>query len=320
MSQRDSLATAQGRERRRDVSRTWWIIDGLVWLFRSLGLNRLGRASAYVMLLPALLVVGVLAASIVYLIWISFHKFDPFLYVQGGFSIRNFVDSLSSVYYRGVFLRTIKVTCVMTIIAVSIGLAFAYTMVRSTSRWSRAGLLVVVFLPFLVGDVVRSYAWLVMIGGNGAIPWLTHYLGFGQGGLLGTPYGVSLGLLQLLIPLSALTLLPAIHSIDPELEQAAAVMGARSWQRWRYVVIPLARNGLVASAAVSFTLSMTAYATPALLGNGEYDFIGNTIQNVYFRQNNPYLGSALAVLVVLIVTIGVILIFLVGRPRSTATS
>jgi putative spermidine/putrescine transport system permease protein len=194
-------------------------------------------------------------------------------------------------------------------------MGLAYTMVRSQSRWARIGLLVVVFLPFLVGEVVRAYSWLVMIGGNGAIPWFTGLIGLGRESLLGTALGVGLGLMQLMLPLCALTLLPAIHAIDPELEQAALVMGARPWQVWRHVVVPLSRPGLAAAAAVSFTLSMTAYATPALLGNGEYDFIANTIQLVYFQHSNEYLGSAMGVLVLIAVTIGVVIIFLAGNPR-----
>jgi putative spermidine/putrescine transport system permease protein len=299
--------------RGRDVSARWLVLDGLVWLFRNARLHRLGRATGYVMILPALAVVGVLAAGLAYLTWIAFHKFDAYLFQQGGLSTRNFSEAIRSGYYRNIFVRTLEVSAAVTVAALIVALALAYTMVRSRSRWGRIGLLVVVFLPFLVGEVVRAYSWLVMIGGNGAVPWLTGALGLGKTSLLGTAFGVSLGLMQLMLPLCALTLLPAIHAIDPELEQAAAVMGARSWQTWRHVILPLARPGLAAAAAVSFTLSMTAYATPALLGNGEYDFIANTIQLVYFGHSNQYLGSAMGVLVLIGVTIGVTIIFWVGN-------
>lgn len=319
MSTGEETVAPERSWRRREVGLGWTVLDGIVWLFRTLRLARLGRLTGYVMLVPGVAVVGVLAASLVYLAWISFHEFDPFLYVQGGLSSENFGEAIRSSYYRDIFIRTVVVTCAVTVVALVVALALAYTMVRSPSRWARVGLLVVVFLPFLVGEVVRAYSWLVMIGGNGAIPWFIDLIGLGRTSLLGTAVGVSLGLMQLMLPLCALTLLPAIHAIDPELEQVAAVMGARSWQTWRHVILPLARPGLAAAAAVSFTLSATAYATPALLGNGQYDFIANTIQLVYFQHGNEYLASAMGVLVLVAVTIGVALIFWVGtsgRPRA----
>lgn len=318
MSSAEQAVSGKPPWRRGDVAARWLVLDAIVWLFRTLRLRRLGRATGYVMVAPGLAVVGVLAASLVYLTWIALHKFDAYLFQQRGFSLENFREAIRSGYYRNIFVRTLEVSCAVTAAALAIALALAYTMVRSRSRWARIGLLVVVFLPFLVGEVVRAYSWLVMIGGNGAIPWFTHLIGLGRTSLLGTAIGVSLGLMQLMLPLCALTLVPAIHAVDPELEQAAAVMGARSWQTWRYVILPLARPGLTAAAAVSFTLCMTAYATPALLGNGEYDFIGNTIQLVYFGQSNEYLGSAMGVLVLIAVTIGVAIIFWAGSHGRTA--
>ena len=209
-------------------------------------------------------------------------------------------------------MRTILVSALVTAIAMAAALPLAYTMVRSRSRLLRTALLTVVFVPFLVGDVVRAYGWLVMVGGNGAVPWVLDLFGLGGGTLLGTPTAVILGLLQLMLPLCALVLLPAIHAIDPELEQASAIMGARPRHRWRYVVLPLARPGLVGAAAVSFTLTMTSLAIPSLLGNGQYDFTGNAIQTVYFNRGDIYLASAMGVLVLIITLVCVALIFWVG--------
>ncbi len=305
-----------------DVPLRWRVLDAMTWVFRALQLHRLGRIAGFLLLLPALLCVGTLAAAIVYLTWKAFHTFDAFLNVQGGFSTENFSDALSSRYHRNVLVRTILVSTVVTVIAIAAALPLAYTMVRSRSRLVRTALLTVVFVPFLVGDVVRAYGWLVMIGGNGAVPWVLDLFGLDTGTMLGTPTAVILGLLQLMLPLCALVLLPALHSIDPELEQASTVMGARPRHRWRYVVLPLARPGLVGAAAVSFTLTMTALAIPALLGNGQYDFTGNAIQSVYFSRGDLYLASAMGVLVLIITLACVALIFWVGGrggPRSRAT-
>src|SRR5205823_1860556 len=151
---------------------------------------------------------------------------------------------LENSYYAGVFRRTILVSLVVTLLSLSLGLPLAYTIVRARSRLGRFALLSAVFLPFLTGEVVRAYSWLVMLGKGGAFPWVTTKVGLGHVNLIGTPYGVALGMLQLMLPLSALILVPAVHAIEPELEDAASTLGARPWRVWLHVVVPLAWPGL----------------------------------------------------------------------------
>lgn len=298
--------------RRGDVPLAWLFLDAVVWVFRGLRLHRLGPVAGYVMVAPAILAVGSLAAGVIYLTWTAFHEFDAFLNVQGGLSTENFTQAFASEYHRKILFRTLYISVLVTILAVIIAMPLAYTMVRSRSRWIRMGLLVAVFVPFLVGEVVRAYGWLVLISANGLVAWLTDALGLGSSSLLGTPYGVTIGLLQLMVPLCALVLLPAIHAIDPELEQASTVMGARPRHTWFHVIIPLARRGLVSAAAVSFTLCMTVYATPSLLGNGQFDFNANAIKSVYFTRGNSHLASAMGFIVLIVTLVCVGLIFWFG--------
>jgi putative spermidine/putrescine transport system permease protein len=296
------------------VALGWRLVDALVWLWRTLRLARLGGATGYALVLPGAAFVGVLGASLAYLAWLSIHSFDPFLFKQGGFSFENY-RHLENSYYVGAFERTIVVSIVVTLLALALGLPLAYSIVRSRSRFRRFALLSVVFLPFLTGEVVRAYSWLVILGKGGAFPWLTGMLGLGHVDLIGTPYGVALGMLQLMLPLSALILVPAVHGIEPELEDAASTLGARPWRTWLHVILPLARPGLAAAAALSFTLSMTEYAMPALLGGGLQDFAANVIQSAYFRQNDNHLGAAIGVVLLLVVSVCVAVILGLGQVR-----
>jgi putative spermidine/putrescine transport system permease protein len=304
MTERAGFPSPSGAASFRDVWAMlgWRLVDALVWTWRTLRLNRTGRFGAYLLILPAALTVGLLAVSLGYLTWTSLHTFDPYLYIQGDVSGENYRKAIEDPFYRSIFLRTLTVAAVVTVISLALALPYAYAMVRTSSRLIRFALLFVIFLPFLVGDVVRSYSWLVMIGGNGAVPWAIDLLGFQRPSLIGTQVGVALGLVQLMLPLMALTLLPSLHGIDPQFEEAAATLGARRWRTWTHVVLPMARPGLIAAVVLGFTLSLTAYATPALLGNGLQDFIANTIQIVSFDEGNPYLGSALGVIVLVIAT------------------
>lgn len=299
-----------------DVPLRWRLLDAASALFRGLRINRVGGGAGYLMLAPAILVVGTLVVAIGYLGWTAFHEYDSFRNIQGGFSLENFQETISDSFYRAVFFRTLWMSLAITVIAVALALPFAYAIVRARSRYVRSALLVSLFIPFLVGDIVRAYGWLVVGGSEGPLAWVLDHLGAHDFTILGNWVGVWLGLLQLMIPLCALVLLPAIHTIEPELEQAASILGAKPHNRWFSVLLPLARPGLVAASAVSFTLCMTTFASPKLLGAGRVDFAANTIYQVYFGRGNTNLATAMGVLMLVITVIGVGLILALHRDPA----
>lgn len=305
-----------GLRRRLDVGLGWGVIDLIVAVWRGLRLHRLGRPGHYLLVVPGVLAVGVLAVALVYLGWRGLHSFDTFMYEQRGFSLGNLKEAVSDPFFHKVFLRTLLGALVVTIISVAFALPFAYTMVHTQRRLIRSLLLLAAVIPFLVGEIVRAYSWLIVLGDNGALPWLTRTLGLGSLQLMGTSSGVILGLSQLMIPLCALTLLPALRAIDPEIEQAAATMGARAWTTWRTVILPLARPGIVGAAALSFALCMTAFAIPALIGRGRANFAANTIYDVYLQEHNVNLAAALAMVVVALVILCIGLIYWLGNERQ----
>src|SRR5262245_24308262 len=95
----------------------WRLVDVLVWTWRVLRLNRAGRVAGYLIVLPAVVAVGLLAVSLVYLTWTSLHTFDPYLYVQGGFSGENYRKAIEDPFYRTIFLRTLTVSAVVTVVS-----------------------------------------------------------------------------------------------------------------------------------------------------------------------------------------------------------
>jgi putative spermidine/putrescine transport system permease protein len=267
--------------------------------------------AGYVLVVPSLLLVGLLIGGIVYLGWQSFHQLDPILQTSGKFSTENYETALSSSYYLHVFGRTLAISVLATVISVSLAFPLAYTMVRTHDRFRRFALLCVTLLPILAGELVRGYSWLNVIGRDGALGWLTGNLGI-RVDLVGTTAGVTLGIVQLLLPLSALILLPALRAVDPELEQAANTMGARPWRVWLHVILPVARRGAAGAAAIAFTFSMTSYVMPTLLGLGKHDFVANSIQSAFFDQVNGVLGAALGILLLLIVSAAIAIILFFG--------
>ncbi len=116
--------------------------------------------------------------------------------------------------------------------------------------------------------------------------------------LLFNYWAVIFGLVQYMLPFAVLMLAPALTAIPEEIEIAAGSLGA-SWPRaiW-HVILPMARPGLIGAGIVVFTLSLTDFAMPAILGGGSQDFIANAIYDQFFRTSDQGLGSALALMLV----------------------
>ncbi|MFY8151748.1 MAG: ABC transporter permease, partial [Hyphomicrobiales bacterium] len=111
---------------------------------------------------------------------------------------------------------------------------------------------------------------------------------------------VVFGLVQYMLPFAVLMLAPAMAAIPEEIELASESLGATWTETFRHVVVPMAKPGLVGAGIVVFTLTLTDFAMPAILGGGTNDFIANAIYDAFFRISDAGLGSALSILLVLL--------------------
>lgn len=299
-----------------DVALGWRIVDVLILLRRKLSIASFRPAVPYLLILPAILFVGVLAVGLVDLFWKSIHDFDPFLRDQKGLSLSQFRRLLTGgdgAYYRSILGRTVLICLIVTAGAVSVGLVVSYFIVRTPRRWLRLVALNIILVPFLMGEVVRAFGWLLLLGRRGLLAWVTA-VGGGDGiSLVGTRLGIVIGMMQTMIPIAILVMLPSVRRIDPDLERAAMTLGATPSNVWRKILIPQARSGLTAATVVVFSLSMTEFAIPHVIGLGQQPFVANSIHSIYFLQNNVYFGSAFAMVLVAVVTVGVIAISGFGR-------
>jgi putative spermidine/putrescine transport system permease protein len=254
-----------------DVAFRWRVIDGLIALRRWLKLDRLESIRPYLMLAPALLLVTLLAGGIFYLVYLSFHSFDTFLLEQGPWSLeqyRRLLEPPSGGFNLQTLQRTLVISILVTVGSVALGLPVAYFIVRTRSRTMRIVTLVLLLVPFLMGEVVRAFGWSLVLGSNGMVAWVVSLFGNDSGGILGTPLAVWIGMMQ--------------------------------------VSIPLARPGIAGAAAVAFLLSVAEYDMPAILGLGRLPFVANVIRSIYTLQNNLYLGSAFSLVLMVISTVFVV--------------
>jgi putative spermidine/putrescine transport system permease protein len=241
----------------------------------------------------------------------SFRKLDRSTFLlSDDYTLANYQTIFD---YRLFFVATwrgIYTSLIVAALVVLIGFPYAYVMVRTASSTARKLLLFCLFLPFFIGQVVRAYAWIIVLGGQGMVNSALVELGFEQVRLLYTPAAVIVGSTQYMLPFAVLLMAPALSAIPEEIELAAEGLGANWLQTFRHVVIPLAMPGIVSTTILVFTLVVTDFAMPAIMGGGRFDFMANVVYDVVFSVSDLGLGAALTVFLVTIASICVFVLFL----------
>ncbi|HYB43545.1 MAG TPA: ABC transporter permease [Candidatus Methylomirabilis sp.] len=169
--------------------------------------------------------------------------------------------------YLTVLATTFRTSLVVTLACLALGYPLAYAMARRPGRLAVA-LLAVVGMSFWTSFLVRTYAWMVILGAKGPVAALAHALGLGRPPqLLFTTFSSTLGMTHILLPYMVMALYAVMKKIDPGHLRAAASLGARPLQGFRHVFLPLSLPGVVNGCLLVFTLCLGFYVTPALIGS-----------------------------------------------------
>ena len=256
-------------------------------------------AVPYLMLLPAVLVTGLLAIGLVQMADGSLRTLDTATFLPSEFyTLANFKRALTERLFFVVASRSLYGSLIVTVLTLLFAFPYSYVMVRTPSTVLRKVLLIALFLPFFIGQVVRAYGWLIILGNHGLVNEALGLVGVAPLRLLYNYPAVLFGLVQYMLPFAVLMLAPALTAIPEEIEAAAGSLGANWVKTFWYVVLPLARPGFIGAGLVVLTLSLTDFAMPAILGGGSQDFIANAIYDQFFRTSDQGMGSTLALLLV----------------------
>ncbi len=293
----------------------WRLVDALISIRRS-GLGRGVRTAAPALLVaPALALVGLLAAGIGFLAWASLHAYDTFLGLQGAFGFGQYSAIVHDRQFQTDLVRTVSMASVTAAIAVLLAIPFSLVMARSNRRWTRLALMVVIFVPYLTGDITRTFGWLAVLGPHGPLAWICERIGVTPPDVIGTLWAIGLGTVQVLLPAAVVILLPAVLRLDTELEHAARTLGARPSRTFLHVILPQLRIASFGALAACWALAMGDFADPQILGQGLKDYLANFLQNRYLAIGNPPQGAATGVILIGLVTAGAGLILVLGRVR-----
>lgn len=287
----------------------WKIFDGLRWGQKHLIPAWVMKHIGYVLLVPAGILVGFLVLGMLNIFWYSVLTYSPDQFIIHKFTFDNYIQFFRNPLHLKVFWRTFSISVLVTIFSVSFGFPYAYVVVRTRSNALQKLLLVGLFLPFFTGEIVRAYGWLIILGKHGLVSVILNLLGIASLNLIYNEFAVIVGLSQIMVPFAVLMLAPAITNINQDMELAAENLGANKFKTLCHIVLPLSTPGLVAASIVVFTLSMTEYAVPALLGGRLVNFSANTIYDTMFHVGDYPFGSALSVILVVGVSALVFFIF-----------
>lgn len=289
---------------------TWRIMDALEAFAAAVWPARFDRAIPWLMLAPALLLVGLLVLGLIQIADTSLRTLDTSTFLMSEeYTLANYHRALTESLFATVATRSLVGSLIVTVITLILAFPYAYMMVRTSSAILRKLLLIALFLPFFIGQVVRAYGWLIILGNQGIVNEAFGLIGIEPLRLLYNYPAVLFGLVQYMLPFAVLMAAPALTAISEELELAAGSLGADWVRTFAYIVLPLARPGLIGAGIVVLTLSLTDFAMPAILGGGSQDFIANAIYDQFFRTSDQGLGSTLALLLVAIGSLLVGLLF-----------
>jgi putrescine transport system permease protein len=208
-----------------------------------------------------------------------------------------------SLYFRA-YLDALKFAAVSTVCCLLLGYPLAYGIVRAPRLW-RGALLLLVILPFWTSFLIRVYAWIGLLKGNGLINNALLALGLIDQPLtlLNNSFAVYIGIVYSYLPFMVLPLYAQLEKLDPALLEAAADLGCRPWQAFLRVTLPLSLPGIAAGALLVFIPAVGEFVIPDLLGGPDTLMIGKVLWDEFFTNRDWPVASAVAIamLVALIV-------------------
>lgn len=227
---------------------------------------------------------------------------------------------LSDPFYWGVVGTTLQLGVIVTALSLVMGYPTAYAMSKiRRPGWALFSYLVL-FAPILVSVVVRTYGWLLLLSNNGVVNYVLRTLGLIREPipLIFNTTGIVIAMVHILLPFIVFPILSVVGQLTVDLKEAAGDLGATRWQTFRRVTLPLTMPGVVSGAQIVFTLTISSFVTPFLMGGGKVQILSGLI---YRDMEAVNLGFASVVALVLLALAGVILAAsnrLVGRAYNRA--
>ena len=194
----------------------------------------------------------------------------PTVFPESSFSLQLYIDFFKDSYFMAVLGRTLSISLIVTIFCAVLGLPAAYVISGVSKKW-RGILIALTLFPLLTNSVIRSFAWITILGKNGVINNLLMMFGVitEPMSLLYTDFSIIIGSVYLFLPTMIMTLVGVLENIDDDLLEAAATLGLSPLKGFFKIILPLSLPGMIVGSILVFTGTLTAYTTPQLLGGNK---------------------------------------------------
>ncbi len=264
--------------------------------------NSSGARTGLALALPAvMLFTGVVVIPLVMTVMLSFHDWGQYKGIEPVFILKNWLEIVDDPYYAEMFWRTFRIAALATLITAVFGVPEAYILNRMRGLWKGFFLLIIIG-PLLISVVARTLGWALLFGGsNGLVNKLLMTLG-----LIGSPVrfmftetGMVIALAHAMMPFMVLAVWTALQRLDPQVENAALSLGASALTVVRRIVLPQIMPGVLSGAIIVFSLSASAFATPAIIGGRRLKVAATLAYDEFLNTLNWPLGAAVAVLLLI---------------------
>ncbi len=263
------------------------------------------------------------SAAIPYVGWMALFVVAPVVIIvvyaltnaAGGFTLENF-SSMGN--YISVFIRSFWLALISTFICLLIGYPVAYILSKERPRIQRI-LLMLIMLPMWMNFLLRTYAWMSILEKTGLLNQLLSAVGLPILNIINTPSAVVIGMVYNFLPFMILPVYSVIVKIDRSLIEAAQDLGAGSASVFRKVIFPLSLPGILSGITMVFVPAVSTFVISQLLGGGMDMLLGDLIEMQFLGSSyNPHLGSAIALVMMVVVMLCMLLMNRFGAGEERA--
>ncbi|MBQ7357922.1 MAG: ABC transporter permease [Clostridia bacterium] len=249
------------------------------------------------------------AAAVPHIMWVIMFIAAPMLFVlyfaltdaEGKFSFSNIAE-LSK--YGNVFILSIAFALIATVICLLIGYPLAYFMSRQSERAQKI-LMVLVMLPMWCNLLIRTYALMALLDNGGLLNSLLVKLGLDKVSIVGTNFGVILGMVYDFLPYMVLPIFTSMTKLDKRYIEASHDLGCNNWQTMTKVIMPLTVSGVISGITMVFVPSISTFYISQKLGAGKIDLVGDTIERLFQNTSTYGVGAAMSLIMMILILISV---------------
>lgn len=248
-----------------------------------------------------------------YVVWISVLVLAPMLLIvlyavttSGNdtltlqFTFDNFTRFFSDELFIEVLINSLEIAIVTTIVCIIIGYPAAYIISKMNIKHASFFILLIT-VPMWINMLVRTYAWIGILSGNGLINNILSFFGLGEVTLLYTKFAVILGMVYNFVPFMILQIHASLAKMDKSLIEASNDLGANRIETFLKITLPLSMPGVVSGITLVFLPAVSCFFIPKLLGGGSELLIGNLIENYFITTGDWNFGSAISLIMAIII-------------------